>query len=104
MSGRHSVTVRVLAKVGNAQWDRIEDQIAEHAAAAGPLADLRTRSIVDSRRDEYGEAVPGIVEHAERRVSRAGQLLRGLQHSIKRNLQPRLVDHELTGVRHAARQ
>ena len=104
MSGRHSVTVRVLAEVGKAQRDRIEDQIAEHAAAARPLADPRARVIVDPRREKYGEAVPGIVEHAQRRVLRAGQLLRGLQHSIKRNLQPHLVEHELAGVRHAARQ
>jgi hypothetical protein len=61
MPGRHSITVRVLAEVDKAQRDRIEDQIAEHAPAARPLADPRARVIVDPRRKKHGEAVPGIV-------------------------------------------
>ena len=97
MSRRHSVTARVLAEVGKAQRDRIEDQIAEHAAAARPLADPRARVIVDPRRENT--ARPSLASLSTQSAAYRASVSPSRTPAVDEyNLQAPPVEHELAGV------
>jgi hypothetical protein len=74
------------AHVGQAQRPRVLDQHAEHAVTAGQLADRAPRLVVHAARDEPLELAPALVEDAERRVARAGDLPRGLEDPLEQRL------------------
>ena len=80
------------ADVGQPQRPRIVDQHTEHAAPAGQVADRSMRLLVDARGEEPLEQLAPLVEHADRRVARAGQLARDLEQLIEHDLRIELGD------------
>ena len=78
--------------VGEPEDPRVGDELAQHAAAVREVADDLALVLVDADRQEAREPVPLVVEDAERRVARPGQLLRGAEHSAQDLLE--LVDVE----------
>ena len=80
------------AHVGQPQRPRVGDQHAEHAAAVRQVADLRGGSPRRCRGEEPLEALPPLVEHADRRVARAGHLARRLQQALEHGLGLELRD------------
>ena len=55
--------------------------------AAGKVADLAPRVLVDADGQEPLQLGPSCVEHAEGRVAGAGQLARDRQHALKDRLE-----------------
>ena len=68
----------------------VADEHAEDPAAARQVADPRMRVLVDAVREEALELRPGLVDHAERGVTRAGEprgrLDEPLQDGVEREL------------------
>ena len=73
---------------------RLADQHAEDAAAAREVADRGLRLGVDAGGQEALELRAARVDHAERRVARAGQLGGGLDDPLEQR-----VERELRGER-----
>jgi hypothetical protein len=92
VADREAVGPRVPRHVAQPQDLRMGDQLAEHAAAAGQVADHLARRLVDAHREEPRQAVALVVQDAERRVLRAGQLLRRREHPAQHFLE--LLDVE----------
>ena len=86
MTGGEAVRARVHADVGEDQRARVLDQQPEHAAAARQVADLGARRRVDPRGQESLERAALLVEHADRRIARAGQLARRLEQPLQHDL------------------
>jgi hypothetical protein len=64
----------MITDVREAQRPRVVHKSPEHATPARLLADPSRRVVVDARRDEARELGALRVQHAKRRVARAGQL------------------------------
>ena len=62
------------------------------------VADRAVRLRVDSARDEARERLARFVEHAERRVARAGQLARDVEHLREQRLEVALGDERATDL------
>ena len=65
--------------VGQAQRLRTADELAEHPAAARKVADLRATGVVDPHREKALERLATLVEDAQRRVARVGELARDIE-------------------------
>ena len=79
----------------------MRDQLAEHAAAAGQVADLGARRVVEAERQEAGELGARVREHPERRVLRACQLLCRRKHPLEHDLDVELGENAPRDVQHA---
>ena len=69
---------------------RVADQRAEDPRPCGQVADRACASRVDAGRDEALEPVAAPVDHAERRVTRAGELHRDLDDSLEQRVERQL--------------
>ena len=78
MGGRKAVGLRVRAHIAQAKRARIVDQHAEDSAPARQVADRAVGLLVDAACQEALELLAPLVEHADRRVPRSGELLRDL--------------------------
>ena len=76
---RETARVRVLAKVLEPERPRLLDQQPEDAATAGQLPDPAVRGVVDAGRDESLELLAALVEHADGRVARTGEIARDIE-------------------------
>ena len=81
------------AHIGQAQRARVADQLAQHAPAGRQRADGAALLLVDPARHEPGQAVTRLVQHAQRRVARAGELAGRLQHAFEHQLEIKLLEH-----------
>ena len=92
MADGESVGLGVRADVGQPQGPRIVDQHAQHAAAAGEVADLLLRLAVDAEGQEALQRPPIRSEHADRRVARFGQLGGSFEHATENGLEIEVGD------------
>ena len=76
----------MLAHVAQAKRPRIPDQRAQHAPAAGQIADRRARWLIDADCQELRQRRAPFVEDAERRVARPGDLARGCEDPVENRL------------------
>ena len=90
---REAVAARVLADVGQAKRLGVADQLAEDAAAAGKLADRAPRGLVDAGGEEAVELLALLIEDADGRVARSGQLAPGFEHALQHRLAVQLGDY-----------
>ena len=90
---REAVAARVLADVGQAKRLGMADQLAEDAAAAGQLADRAPRGLIDAGGEEALELLAVLVEDADGRVARSGQLAAGFEHALQHRLAVQLGDY-----------
>ncbi len=74
------------------------DECPKHPAAARQVADRVCGGVVDAARDEALELGAVLVEHADRRVTGAGQLARGLQHMAEHRIEIELGDDEAANI------
>ena len=82
----------MVADVLEPQRARILDQQAEDAAAAGRIADRAVRLGVDPGGDEALELLPAVVEHADGRVARAGDLAGDVEQPMQHRVDVELGD------------
>ena len=90
MSRGKAVGARVLADVAEAQRGRVANQLPQHAAAKGQIADSRPRLLVDPDVDEALQPAAVLIEDADRGVARAGQLAPDLDHFAQHSLEVKL--------------
>ena len=83
MRQREPVRLGVRADVGQSQRLRVVDQHPEHAAPMREVADRAVRLLVDALGEELVEQLAPLVEHADRGVPRAGQLLGEVEQPIE---------------------
>ena len=76
--------------VGEPERVRMRDQLTQHATAARQVADGRGALLVDAEREEALELLAALVEDADGRVARAGQLARDLEHPLQQRLEVEL--------------
>ena len=81
---------RVVRDFVQPQRLRVADQDAEDAAAVRKVADRRVRLGVDPRRQEPLERLAGLVDHAEGRVARAGDLRGRLDDALQQRIEREL--------------
>ena len=84
--------------VGEPQRPRVLDQHAEHAVPARQVADLAVRVLVDPDGQEALELLAALVEDADRRVARAGQLTGDLEQPFEHRLGVELGDQRAPDV------
>jgi hypothetical protein len=95
---REAVGLRMRADVLEPERPRFADQHAEHPAPARQVADRTMRVLVDPPREEPLELLTAVVEHADRGVSRAGQLDGDRQQLIEHGLWVQLRDQGAADV------
>ena len=95
-----AVRVRVGVDIGQPQSHRVRDQLPEHPASPGKLADPLPGVLVETDGDEPLELGPSVVGHAERRVPRSGQLARGLEHSPEHDIQIQISEQSPGEIQH----
>ena len=78
------------------------DQHTEHAAPARQITDRHARLLVEARGQELGELGAPIVEDPQRRVARAGELTRRLEHTIQHHPEVELCDEGVPHLGEAA--
>ena len=93
----------MLADVGQPQRNRLFDQDAEHAAPSRKASDRGPGLLVDALGEEPRELGPGLVEHPDRRVARAGEILRGAEHPLEHDVDVQLLEHAAGDVEYALR-
>ena len=93
MAEGEAVRARVVADVGHAQRPRVADEDAEDPVPSGQVADRAVGLRVDPAGQEALELPAAVVEDAERRVARAGQLARHLEHAVEDDLEVELGHH-----------
>ena len=76
----------MVADVLEAQRPRLLDQQPEDAPAAWEVADRPVRVGVDPGGDEALELLPAVVEHADGRVARAGDLAGDVEQLLEHGL------------------
>ena len=86
------------ADVGEHERAGILDQHAEDPAAARQVADRRVGRGVDAAGEEALQRLAALVEHADRRVARAGQLTRGLEQPLQDHLEVERGDEGAAGL------
>jgi len=69
------------------QGNRLLDQESEDPAPARQVADRAVRRLVDATGQELRQLAAALVEDAERRVARPGQLARGLEDAIEHQIE-----------------
>ena len=84
------------------QGSRVADQLAQDAAAVRELADALPRGVVETQREKAVEVAPRLAEHAERRIPRAGQVARRLEHALQHHLEVELGEDAACHVEHPA--
>ena len=82
---------------------RIADQLAEDAVAARQRADPLAQLVVDPDGEEASQLALVVVEDAERRVPRPGQLARGLDHLLEHGFGIVLGDQPAADLEQALR-
>ena len=82
--------------VRQSQRARIADQLAQDAVAPRQVADHASGVFVDAARQEAREQLTAVIEHAERRVARAGQLATRFDHALKDELQLGFLQYGVT--------
>ena len=85
-----AVALRMLADIVEAKRVRLADQDAQHAAAAGQLADHLARLLIDPVGQELLERGAPLVEDADRRVAGAGDLAGSREDSVEHGLRLKL--------------
>ena len=90
MTRRKAVGVRMPFDVGQAEWLRRADQLAEHASPARQRADVAPGLLIDAEVDEALELMAVGVQHPERRVLGPGQLAGRLDHRSEDHLEVEL--------------
>ena len=75
------------------QRARVTDQLTEDAVTARQVADGAAGLVVDPARQEPCQPLAPLVQHAERRVLRAGELAAGLDHAFEDELELRFLEN-----------
>ena len=86
------------AHVGQPQRLGILDEHAEDATAVRQVADRAVRLLVDALGDEVLEQLAAVVEHPDRRVAGAGQLLRDVQQPVEHGVRVELLEERAPDV------
>ncbi|MEZ4588382.1 MAG: hypothetical protein R2909_18545 [Gemmatimonadales bacterium] len=82
-----SVGSGVGGHVGEAKRLGVPDQLAQYAVPSRQVADLGAGGVVDTERKEAFQLATALVEDAERRVARPGQLARCVEHEFEHALE-----------------
>ena len=98
MVRREADRARVVADRVQAQRVRVGDERAEDSAALGQVADRRPCGVVDAVGDEALEPRARPVDHAQRRVARAGQLGGQLGQPLKQAVEGELGSQGYPGL------
>ena len=88
----------MVADVLEPQRARLLDQQPEDPPAAGEIADRPVRVGIDPGGDEALELLPAIVEHADGRVARAGDLASDVEQLLEHRLDVELGDEAATRI------
>ena len=86
------------ADVGEHERARVLDQHAEDPAATRQVADRGVGRGVDAAGEEALERPALLVEHADGRIARAGQLAGGLEQPLEHDLEVELGDERAAGL------
>ena len=90
VAGREAVGTGVIAHMLEAERHRVDDQLSEDPPSARLVPDGRDRLGVEARREEALQLAPGLVEHAEGGVARAGDRARLVEHAPQHRLRVQL--------------
>jgi hypothetical protein len=90
------------AHVREPQRLRLVDQHPEDPAATREIPDRAMRLLVDALGDELLEQLSPLVEHADRRIPRAGEFLRYLQQAVEDHIRVQLGEQRAPDVEQAA--
>lgn len=87
MAGWEADGVRVRREVGEVDRPGVDDEQAEDAVALGQVTDASLGLVVDADRHERLEALARRVDHAERGITGAGEVLRRLDDPAQHTLE-----------------
>ena len=96
--GREPVRARMGAHVVESQRRRVADQLAEHAVAAREVPDRLALGAIDAASDEPLEPAPVLVEDADRRIARPGELARHPQQLFEHRVDLQLRHQASSGL------